>query len=47
MTKMLKILLLPLISVSLFAEWPGDSWQLSSVLKTTDFREIMAMVFMV
>ncbi len=33
MTKMLKIFLLPLISVSLFAEWPGDSWQLSSVFK--------------
>ena len=29
MTKMLKILLLPLITVSLFA----DSWQLSSVFK--------------
>ncbi|MAM15092.1 MAG: hypothetical protein CMF90_05460, partial [Candidatus Marinimicrobia bacterium] len=33
MTKMLKIFLLPLITVSLFAEWPGDSWQLSSVFK--------------
>ena len=36
MTKMLKILLLPLISVSLFAEWPGDSWQLHSVFKAYD-----------
>ena len=33
MTKMVKIFLLPLISVSLFAECPGDSWQLSSVFK--------------
>ena len=33
MTKMIKIFLLPLLSVSLFAEWPGDSWQLSSVFK--------------